>query len=201
MPTSEVGGWGGGRNTWNFVFRNIFISVIGKRACSCWTVVYPGSSSWEQSLGIWFFFWRVLLRYTLFGSPLFFPRIRQLFHTYTSVNFFSHKTDHLLKSYPTSIRTSESLLYYLSWVLILSDFSFHWNMSYSTFLTSHCSNSIKMPFIFIRSEDKVCIVEISLRVGSEVWLLWALPKNLLEMQNLGPPRPEQGLCFSTMSGW
>ena len=179
----------------NFVFRNIFISVIGKHACSCWTVVYPGSSSWEQSLRIWFFFWRVLLRLTLFGSPLFFPRIRQLFHTYTSVSFFSHKTNHLLKPYPTSIRTSESLLYYLSWVSILSDFSFHWNMSYSTFLTFHCSNSIKMPFIFIRSEDKVYIVEISLHVGSEVWLLWALPKNSLETQNLRSPQTWTGSVF------
>lgn len=58
-----------------------------------------------------------------------------------------------------------------SQVSILSDFFFHLNMSYSTFLTFHCSNSIKMPFILIRSEDKVSTVEISLRVGSEVWLL------------------------------
>lgn len=75
MPTSER------RFIWNFVFRNIFISVIGKHACSCWTVVYPGSSPWQQSLRIWFSLWKVLFRHTLLGSPLFPPRMNCLTHT------------------------------------------------------------------------------------------------------------------------
>lgn len=52
MPTSVEG-------ICEILFSETFLSLYWqKHVCSCWTVVYPGSSSWQQSLGICFPFER-----------------------------------------------------------------------------------------------------------------------------------------------
>lgn len=96
-------------------------------------------------------------------------------------------------SYPTSIRPSESLIVLRTIVSILSDFSFPWNMSYSlTFLTFHCSNSIKCPSYSLDLKTKSVSPFLS-RVGSEVWLLWALPE-LVRHAEPQVPQTWTGVC-------
>lgn len=50
-----------------FCFQKHFYLCVGRHVCSCWTVVCPGRSSWEQSLRIRFSLGKVLWRPALVG--------------------------------------------------------------------------------------------------------------------------------------
>lgn len=83
------------------------------------------------------------------------PSKNELFDTH-KCHFSFHKTKFVIISLNHIPPESgvQNLVPYLSQVLMFSNFSFHLNTSSFTFLTFHCSKSIKMPFIFIRHEEK-----------------------------------------------
>lgn len=75
MPTSEEG-------ICEILFsETLFCLYFCKHICSCWTVVYPDSSSWDQHLTIWFSLWKCHEDIPHFILSLSFPRRRQLCHT------------------------------------------------------------------------------------------------------------------------
>lgn len=60
VPTSEEGVCD---------FSEMFLSLCCQE-CSCWTVVYPGSSLWDQRVRTQFCLWDIILKHLAFGSPV-----------------------------------------------------------------------------------------------------------------------------------
>lgn len=82
MPTSEEG-------ICEILFsETLFCLYFCKHICSCWTVVYPDSSSWDQHLRIWFSLWKVPWRHTTFHSLLVLSKKKTVVSHTKSVTYF-----------------------------------------------------------------------------------------------------------------
>lgn len=68
--------------------KHFFCLYFCKHICSCWTVVYPDSSSWDQHLTIWFSLWKVPWRHTTFHSLLVLSKKKTVVSHKKSVTYF-----------------------------------------------------------------------------------------------------------------